>query len=334
MENDLESLAPAVTIGITTYNRPEMLREAIHSVLNQTYGNFEILIGNDYIDTPVTFETLGIDPDPRVKIFNFSTNKGEIRNMNYLLELSDTEWFVWMADDDLFHQSFLESALNSIQSGSDVVAVYSEYTFGTQVKEEFFFNIESVEVTNLISSVFVQKYTSREFLLIGCYGLMKTKRLKEIGGMPSLGSYLGPYSDTLVPILLSQFGSVNFLHSPLCFLRTHSESLSASSSDINEYSRSSNDFLDEFISLCSTIDDINKEQCIFNLVNWFRDDELSVISRNRSISRFKAGYKFICHQFKNNYSRISPRYWFRFTISNINLLTLLFIKSIYKKIRV
>ena len=94
-----------------------------------------------------------------------------------------------------------------------------------------------------------------------------------------------------------------------------------------------NDFLDEFTILCSNIDDINKEQCIFNLVNWFRDDELSVISRNRSISRFKAGYKFICHQFKNNYSRISPRYWFRFTISNINLLTLLFIKSIYKKIR-
>ena len=68
MKNNLKGLSPVVTIGITSYNRPDLLREAVLSIINQTYINFELLIGNDYIKTPVTFNMLGIDPDPRVKI--------------------------------------------------------------------------------------------------------------------------------------------------------------------------------------------------------------------------------------------------------------------------
>jgi len=40
---------------------------------------------------------------------------------------------------------------------------------------------------------------------------------------------------------------------------------------------------------------------------------------------------FIVYQFKNNYSRISSRYWFRFTLSNVKLLTVVVINSINKK---
>ena len=50
MGNNSEALTPTVTIGITAYNRPALLREAVLSVLNQAYGNFELLIGNDYIE--------------------------------------------------------------------------------------------------------------------------------------------------------------------------------------------------------------------------------------------------------------------------------------------
>lgn len=333
MENNIEDLTPNVTIGITTYNRPEMLREAVLSIINQTYDNFELLIGNDYIETPVTFDTLGIDSDPRVKILNYSRNMGEIRNMNHLLELSQAEWFVWMADDDLFHQSFLELSLNSISPGSEVVAAYSAYTAGATVKKEFFDDVKSVKSNNLTPSIFISKYTAREVMVIGNYGLMKTKALKEIGGMPSLGSSFGPYSDTLVPILLSQFGSINYLKAPLCFLRTHAGSLSASSSDAQEYANSAAEFLTRLTDICRNVNDINMEQCVFDMVSWFRDNDLDVMARNNSISRFRVGCNFIHSQFKNNYSKVSARYWFRFTISNLNLLTVFFLNSIYKKIR-
>jgi glycosyltransferase involved in cell wall biosynthesis len=332
MENNTEDMTPVVTIGITAYNRPELLREAVLSIINQTYSNFELLIGNDYTKTPVTFDTLGISPDSRVKLLNYSENMGEINNMNHLLNLAQTEWFVWLADDDVFHQSFLEATLNSIGNKSGVVAAYSGYTSGNTLKSNFFNDIDVYRSVNLSISTFIPKYTSKEVELIGCYGLMKTEKLKIIGGMPSLGSSFGPYSDALVPILLSQFGSIDYLKSPLCFLRTHNKSLSASSSEIEAYEGAETDFLTELTNACRTVININIDQCIFDMVIWFRDNEFSVISRNNSISRFRAMGNFIVYQFKNNYSRIGSRYWFRFTISNIKLLTMVIINSIYKKI--
>ncbi len=331
MKNNSEDLTPTVTIGITAYNRPNLLREAVLSIVNQTYGNFELLIGNDYIKTPVTFDTLGIDPNPRVKILNYSNNMGEVNNMNHLLDLARTEWFVWMADDDVFHQSFLEMALNSTSDEDGVVAVYSGYTAGNVLNRGFFNDIDVCKSVNFSASVFIPKYTSKEVELIGCYGLMKTEKLKAIEGMPSLGSSFGPYSDTLVPILLSQFGNINYLKPALCFLRTHNKSLSASSSEIEAYKSAEADFLTELTNVCRTVNNFNTDQCIFDMVSWFRDNEFSVISRNNSISRVEVVVNFVVYQFKNNYSRISSRYWFRFTLENIKLLIVVIINSIYKK---
>jgi glycosyltransferase involved in cell wall biosynthesis len=331
VKNNSEDLTPTVTIGITAYNRPNLLREAVLSIVNQTYGNFELLIGNDYIKTPVTFDTLGIDPNPRVKILNYSNNMGEVNNMNHLLDLARTEWFVWMADDDVFHQSFLEMALNSTSDEDGVVAVYSGYTAGNVLNSGFFNDIDVCKSVNFSASVFIPKYTSKEVELIGCYGLMKTEKLKAIEGMPSLGSSFGPYSDTLVPILLSQFGNINYLKPALCFLRTHNKSLSASSSEIEAYKSAEADFLTELTNVCRTVNNFNTDQCIFDMVSWFRDNEFSVISRNNSISRVEVVVNFVVYQFKNNYSRISSRYWFRFTLENIKLLIVVIINSIYKK---
>ena len=181
MKDNLEDLMPVVTIGITAYNRPDLLREAVLSIVNQTYSNFELLIGNDYIKTPVTFDTLGIDPDSRVKILNYSSNMGEISNMNHLLDLARTEWFVWMADDDVFHQSFLEMTLNSISAGEEVTAVYSGYTAGSVLNSDFFNDIDVRRSVNFSTSVFISKYASRELELIGCYGLMKTEKKIRAG---------------------------------------------------------------------------------------------------------------------------------------------------------
>jgi glycosyltransferase involved in cell wall biosynthesis len=332
VKNNLEDQLPVITIGLTAYNRPDLLREAVLSIINQTYSNFELLIGNDYIKTPVTFNMLGIDPDPRIKILNYSSNMGEINNMNHLLNLAQSEWFVWLADDDVFHQSFLEMALNSINDRDGVVAVFSNYAAGNVLNSNFYNDINVCSSVNFSASAFIPKYVSKEVELIGCYGLMKTEKLKIIGGMPSLGLSFGPYSDTLIPILLSQLGSINYLKSSLCFLRTHDQSLTASSSEIEAYKSAEIDFLTELTNVCRTVININIDQCIFYMVIWFRDNEFSIISRNNSISRAGVVISFIVYQFKNNYSRISCRYWFRFTLSNIKLLTVVVINSIYKKI--
>ena len=331
MRNNLEDKTPTVTIGITTYNRPDLLREAVLSILNQTYGNFELLIGNDYIKTPVTFDTLGINPNPRVKILNYSSNLGENGNMNHLLNLAQAEWFVWLADDDVFHHSFLEATLNTVSDEDDVVAVYSGHAVGN-LNSDFFNDIDLCRSVNFPASAFIPKYVSKEIELIGCYGLMKTEKLKEIGGMPSLGSSFGPYSDTLIPILLCEIGDINYLDSPLVFLRTHEEALSVSSSNIEAYISAESDFLYRLTEICNNIGGISTDRCVYHMVNWFRDNEFSVISRNSTISRISVIIDFISYQLRVNYPRIKTKYWMKFSFNTTGILLRVVVNSIIKRI--
>ena len=69
-------VSPFITIGITTYNRKQMLLDCINSILSQSFSDFEVLIGNDYVQEPLSLRELGV-VDPRVRLVNHSANLGE-----------------------------------------------------------------------------------------------------------------------------------------------------------------------------------------------------------------------------------------------------------------
>jgi glycosyltransferase involved in cell wall biosynthesis len=84
--------SPLVSIGVTTYDRYEMLIECLASILAQTYTNLEILISNDNVVEPISALKSELFSDPRVKIINQTTNLRELCNMNWLLENSQGEY--------------------------------------------------------------------------------------------------------------------------------------------------------------------------------------------------------------------------------------------------
>jgi glycosyltransferase involved in cell wall biosynthesis len=325
---------PIVTIGLTTYKRPDLLSEAVRSILNQTYSDFILLIGNDDSNTTITFETLKIPYDDRIEILNYSKNIGEVSNMNNLLNFSNTKWFTWMADDDVFHSMFLEILIGTITNQTDSIsATYSNYVAGKEIDESFFDIVKPEQSIYLPPRKFITKYVSRKIHLIGCYGLMKTEMLKKIGGMPKLGNSFSPYSDTLVPILLSELGGINYVNLPLTFLRTHEESISATSSSFEAYSAAELDFLSRLQDTCNNIGpEVPINDCIFSMVSWFRDNEFLVISRNQAISRVKVIRSFISYQIRINYPRIKIKFWFKFSLETLVLLFKVIKTSIYQKI--
>jgi glycosyltransferase involved in cell wall biosynthesis len=335
VEDNIIQDLPIVTIGLVTYNRTEMLSQAVNSILSQKFTNFQLLIGNDYIDKPVTFKSLGIDYDSRIKIFNYKKNIGEINNMNYLLSKAKTKWFTWFADDDIFHPYLLHSliaALNCVKG--NVSAVYSSYSAGPKLQDNFFYNLRDVEPVSYSAKKFIKKFVTREVDIIGCFGLMDTEKLKYSGGMPSLGSKFGPYSDTIIPIVLANLGEIIVVDMPLVFLRTHSKSLTASTSDLEAYSSAEPDFLKILKKVGLQYGDIRYvNDCIYNMIKWFSYNEFMIISRNNKISRVTVVYRYLDYQLKINYSRISPIYWFPFTISILNLVFKIIFNSLLKKIK-
>jgi GT2 family glycosyltransferase len=58
---------PKITIGLITYNRPELLKRAVNSLLNQTYKDILIYIGNDYTRSKITYKSLNIKKSKKLK---------------------------------------------------------------------------------------------------------------------------------------------------------------------------------------------------------------------------------------------------------------------------
>ena len=70
---------PRISIGITTFDRTDLLIQSVKSALSQTYANIEIIIGNDNQARKLSLESLGLAHDLRVHIENHSKNLSCLR---------------------------------------------------------------------------------------------------------------------------------------------------------------------------------------------------------------------------------------------------------------
>jgi hypothetical protein len=106
-----------VTVGIPTYNRSAYLREAIDSVLGQTFGDFQLLI-SDNASTDGTEDMVREygKADKRILYHRFPRNCGLARNLGHVLMSPKSEFVAFLPDDDLWLPHHLTRALESLQS--------------------------------------------------------------------------------------------------------------------------------------------------------------------------------------------------------------------------
>ena len=272
---------PLFTFGVTTYNRIEMLKECLTSILRQTSPDFEVIVGNDYTADVITNESLGIS-DSRIRIVNHPRNLGEVSNMNYLLSKAKGRYFSWLADDDLVIPQFVEAIHTTLEKFSYPACVFTSYNEGLEYKPEPVIDVNnSSQLMN--GDEFLQQYLSRTLKLIGCYGGIETKYLKEIGGIEELGDGFSPYADNLLAIRAGKLDKVAYVDAPLIFFRTHDQSLSYTSCGLTAYTSAQQGLL----SRCEEIfehDSIshNRQLNMFHLLIWCSRDIYSVLYRGSS----------------------------------------------------
>lgn len=92
---------PKVSVLMPVYKTPEnFLREAIESILNQTYTDFEFLILDDCPDEPVESIVKSYH-DMRIKYAKNSENLGIARSRNKLMDMAQGTYFAVMDHDDI-----------------------------------------------------------------------------------------------------------------------------------------------------------------------------------------------------------------------------------------
>ena len=102
-----------------TYNVSPWVREAVESVLRQTYSDFKLLVIDDY-STDDTVAVVRAMDDPRIQIVQNERNLGLSGNLNRGLSLVDTEYVSRMDGDDIAEPFWLERELNYLEAHPEV----------------------------------------------------------------------------------------------------------------------------------------------------------------------------------------------------------------------
>ena len=118
-----------VTAVVTTYDRPESLREALQSVLGQTRPPDEILVVDDGAN-PATQKTVNAVGEGRVRYHQNPTNLGLAASRNVGLELATGDLIAFLDDDDAWLPEKIERQVRVFEDGEERLgAVYGSVVY-------------------------------------------------------------------------------------------------------------------------------------------------------------------------------------------------------------
>ena len=115
-----------VTIGIPFYNAEQYLTDAIKSVINQTYLNWNLILLNDG-STDSSLEIAQSFASDKISVLNDGKNKGLVYRLNQLTELADGAYYARMDADDIMHFERIEKQVAFLQRHLDIDVVGSSY---------------------------------------------------------------------------------------------------------------------------------------------------------------------------------------------------------------
>lgn len=119
-----------VSIIMPVFNSEKYLKEAIDSILNQTYKDFQLIIINDgSTDSSLEIVNEYAIIDKRVKVFNNDGNKGLPYTRRRGLELADTEYIALMDSDDISYPKRLEEQVNYLDNNKSVMVVATDFDY-------------------------------------------------------------------------------------------------------------------------------------------------------------------------------------------------------------
>lgn len=109
-----------ISVIMSVYNtKTEYLKEAIDSILNQTFNQFEFIIVNDGSDYK-TQETLDEYVDKRIKIITNQTNLGLTQSLNIALEIAQGKYIARMDADDISMPDRLKKQYNYMEKNKEI----------------------------------------------------------------------------------------------------------------------------------------------------------------------------------------------------------------------
>jgi glycosyltransferase involved in cell wall biosynthesis len=123
----MKSNDPLVSVIIASYNHQEFVKEAVVSVLNQSYANIQVIAVDDgSIDKSV--QILRKIKDQRLKVISLKNNR-QYHVRNLALKKAQGDFIAFQNSDDIWHKDKLMKQMAYIRKHKEVGAIFTEVEF-------------------------------------------------------------------------------------------------------------------------------------------------------------------------------------------------------------
>lgn len=210
--------APRLSIGVPAYNGERFLAQALDSILEQTFTDYEVII----CDNASTDGTRAIAEDyaardARIRYVRNERNIGAAPNFNRTFQLARaTDYFKWAAHDDVMAPTFLERCVAVLDDDPDAVVASSRST----VIDPDGNVIEPYEVEQRLDDpspkVRLHDLLWIEHRVYEVFGVMRKDILAKTRLIEGYSA-----SDRTLMVGMSQFGKIVVLPEHLFFPRKH-----------------------------------------------------------------------------------------------------------------
>jgi len=164
---------PKVSVIIPTYNCAKYLSEAIQSVLNQTYQDFEIIVVDDG-STDETKQILNPYIEKNLIRYVYQNNQGPGAARNKGIEYAKGRYIAFLDADDILFEGSFQKRINFLKRYPEIEVVFSDYMIKLNPQEEpkpvlrekgilDFFN-NCIEFSNEKEFIFTNEFYYQYFL--------------------------------------------------------------------------------------------------------------------------------------------------------------------------
>lgn len=174
------NLQPIVTIIMATYNRARFIGEALQSIQNQSFINWECLIIDDGgTDNTSEVVTPFLKEDSRFRFLKRpdSYKKGLPGCRNYGLDIAQGDFVIFFDDDDFVHPDNLKICLKELHDSRKDFCHYQKISY-SDVKPKF--KNAEVKERKLIDVVSIEKVITQEIGLASCTVMWKKKCFNQV----------------------------------------------------------------------------------------------------------------------------------------------------------
>ena len=146
-----------ISVIIPTHNRPGLLKEALHSLCQQSLKPHEIIVVDDASDSPVLENDLKEEFVNNIRVLRNNIAHGLAWVRHQGVEASTSDYIIHLDDDDLLAPEAIEESLHILENDSSIDVLFlGVQGFGNRAN--YFNNVQPTAVESVIKHGYGERH--------------------------------------------------------------------------------------------------------------------------------------------------------------------------------